>query len=218
MTKINIRKTLLIALLCLFSGIGLNSLFKGCNRNTVPLPANIIPAREIRQKADTIERRHQEQIALLKRRNEELQHSLSKTSVSLRQSKAKLSAAEQSIRQLLTENVTNDSAYALTTCDTLREYVKGYLDESIRKDSLYDSKITLLENTVTLKDSALEISASTQQQFNILLKQTLQQHSWLETENLTLKEQIRKTKKKQKLLTFGLILFSGATAGYLVTH
>lgn len=218
MIKISIRKTLLIAILCLFTGLGLNSLFKGCNRNAVSLPANILPATALKQKADTIESRHQEQISLLNRRNEELQHSLSQTSMSLRQSKAKLSAAEQSIRQLLTENVTNDSAYALTTCDTLREYVKGYLDENIRKDSLYDSKISLLESTVTLKDSALEISANTQQQIRILLNQTLLQHSWLETENFTLKKQVRKTRRKQKLLTFGLVLISGVAAGYLATH
>lgn len=218
MIKISIRKTLLIAILCLFTGLGLNSLFKGCNRSAVSLPENILPTTALKQKADTIESRHQEQIALLNRKNEELQHSLSQTSMSLRQSKAKLSAAEQSIRQLLTASVTNDSASALTACDTLGEYVKGYLDESIRKDSLYDSKISLLESTVTLKDSALDISANTEQQIRILLSQALQQHSWLETENLTLKGQIEKTQKKQKLLTLGLVLISGVAAGYLVTH
>lgn len=218
MIQISLRKTLLIAILCLLSGIGLSSLFISGNRNATLLPAGIFSAKALTQKADTIEHRQQEQIELLNRRNEALQHSLSKTSELLRKSKANLSAAQQNIRHLLIENVTNDSADELSSCDTLREYVKGYLDENALKDSLYDSKINLLESTVTLKDSALEISANTQQQMRLILNQTLLQYSWLETENFSLKEEARKTKRKQKLLNFGLALLSGAAAGYLVTH
>ncbi|OJW31528.1 MAG: hypothetical protein BGO54_13785 [Sphingobacteriales bacterium 46-32] len=227
MISFNLKSSLAIGVICFVLGCCITFLlFGGCNDDA--LNENLVKPEVLQQKADSIEACYQIKITELTNKNQQLQTELSATKVQLNAIKAKTKTKAATIKKMIAPqgypakellkkidpaSVVMDSS--LSPCDSLVQEVSGYIQDNELKDSLYELQIALQDNIIAGKDSIIAIKTSQYNELSTVFDQSIKQQEILFSENKSLRKQVKRQKRKGRLLALGTAILSGLATHYL---
>ena len=171
---------------------------------------------------------HQEKIIELENRNNELQEDLNTVKEQLASIKSQTKKRETTIKKILEPKgmsakdllakvshlVPLDSSSS--RCDSLANEVSEYIEENAEKDSLYETHISKLDSTISIKDSIIQLKNKMHIDLSNTLSKLLNDHETLLRENKALRKEFKRQKRKGKLVTVGLMILSATAANYLL--
>ena len=105
---------------------------------------------------------------------------------------------------------------SLSPCDSLANEVSQYLEENTLKDSLYETHISKLDSTISIKDSIIQLKNKMHIDLSNTVSKLLNDHETLLRENKALRKEFKRQKRKGKLVTVGLMILSATAANYLL--
>jgi hypothetical protein len=211
---------ILIGLLCYFLfDFSANDLLAS---KSVDNPASI--KKEIAEK----EALHQEKITELENKNAALQKDLNTIKEQLVSIKSQTKKREITIKKILEPKgmfakdllakvahpVPVDSS--LSRCDSLANEVSEYIEENEEKDSLYETQISKLDSTITIKDSMIQLKSKMHIDLSNTVSKLLNDHEALLRANKALQKEFKRQKRKSKVVTVGLMILSATAANYLL--
>lgn len=227
MISFNLKSSLAIAVICFVLGCCTAFLLLGdCNRNA--LDENLVKPEVLKQQADRIETSYQIKITELENKNLQLQTELSATKVQLNALKAKTKTKAATIKKMIgpqgypakellkkidPASVVMDSS--LSPCDSLVQEVSEYIKDTELKDSLYEVQAGLQDSIITGKDSVIAIKTSQYSELSTVFDQSVKQQETLFSENKSLQRQVKRQKRKGRLLAIGTAILSGLATHYL---
>lgn len=227
MTTFRFKSTIALLLIGFMLGFCTSQFLFGCNAEPSGKPASQV--KELIKKTDANHAVYTEKISVLEKVNANLQQKLLGTQAELQKAKRQTAIQEGSLKLLaktgykaserLKKTDQPDAVhYYAAACDSLISEVNSYLDENKRKDSLYEEQIFAMDSVITVKDAIIQADASAYNSLHQLFSQTVEQQELLLAENVSLRKQIKRQKRKGKLLGLGGIIVSGAAANYLIRH
>ena len=171
---------------------------------------------------------HQEKIIELENKNDELQKDLNTVKEQLASIKSQTKKRETTIKKILepkgmsakdllakvAHSVPLDSS--LSRCDSLANEVSEYIEENAEKDSLYETHISKLDSTISIKDSIIHLKNKMHIDLSNTVSKLLNDHETLLRENKALRKEFKRQKRKSKLVTVGLMILSATAANYLL--
>jgi hypothetical protein len=171
---------------------------------------------------------HQAKITELENKNQLLQRDLNTVKEQLASIKSKTTKRETTIKKILqpkgmpakdllvkvAHSIPVDSS--LSPCDSLANEVSEYIEENELKDSLYETQISKLDSTITIKDSMIQLKSKMHIDLSNTISKLLNNQEALLRENKTLQKQFKRQKRKSKLVTVGLMILSATAANYLL--
>jgi len=227
MKKINIGVPIITLILGILIGLLCYFLFDFSANDLLPTKSVDNPG-SIRKEMAEKEALHQAKITELENKNQLLQKDLNTVKEQLASIKSKTTKRESTIRKILEPKgmpakdllekvshlVTVDSS--LSPCDSLANEVSEYLEENTLKDSLYETQISKLDSTIAIKDSMIQLKSKMHVDLSNTVSKLLNDQETVLRENKTLQKQLKRQKRKSKLVTVGLMILSATAANYLL--
>lgn len=99
-----------------------------------------------------------------------------------------------------------------------KDKVIDLINENNYKDSLYENIDSTVTAQVRNKDSTIVLINNKYDSLKIYFNASLLQQQLLYDQNNQFKKQFRRQKIKNKILSAGILILSGATANYLIRH
>ncbi len=171
---------------------------------------------------------HQEKLTELENKNDALQKDLNSVKEQLESIKSKTKKRETTIKKILEPNGMSAKdllakvAYSValdsssSRCDSLANEVSEYIEENAEKDSLYETHISKLDSTVSIKDSIIQLKNKLHIDLSNTVSKLLNDQEALLRENKALRKEFKRQKRKGKLVTVGLMILSATAAKYLL--
>jgi hypothetical protein len=189
-----------------------------------------VTTKQLDKQVSTIEKAYQNSIVLLQNKNSELQQKLATTQSSLEQAKQSVRQKERTVKKfaqtgnsikkkLSFENYTIPLfEQSSCDCDSLKIEVAEYINENLRKDSLYEMQLSTMDSVISVKDSIVHSTEGLYNSLHQIYDKTIIAQQVLQNENHVLKKREERRKVKNKVLTAGLMILSGAVANFLLHH
>lgn len=199
-------------------GVYFSSLFSGCGKHSVPVPAVTIIKPEVLQKqVATVQATYQAKIDSLGATATQLKTALVTTQSALDKAKKKNTILQTQVYDLLdrTGAVPTDTARRIADCDSLQTKVKELVINDNVKDSLYEETTGNLQQQVSNKDSTLLLQREQYQELKASFTQSIQQQEALQSENTALRKSVRHEKRAGVFRTIGLAIAAALAAHYL---
>jgi len=194
------------------------SLFKGCGKPIVPVPAVTIVKPEVLQKqVAAVQASYQAKIDSLGATATQLKTALVTTQSALDKAKKKNITLQTQVYDLLdrTAAAPIDTARRIMDCDSLQTKVKELVVNDNMKDSLYEETTNNLQEQVSNKDSTLLVKREQYQELKASFNQSVQQQEALQSENTALRKSVRHEKRAGVFRTVGLVIAAALAAHYL---
>jgi hypothetical protein len=230
MISLKFRSSLAIAIICFILGICAAILLSGsCNGDKVS--PNLVQPELLKQKADSITLTYNAVIMELENRNAGLQKELTGIKAQLNAVKPKAKTRATTIKKMIepkgfptrdllkkveSSGMSTDSS--LSPCDSLVKEVTGYLEYTELKDSLNESRAVLQDSIIAGKDSIITVKSLQYEGLLNVFNQSVEQQEILLAENKTLQKEIKRQKRKGKLLAIGTAILSAIATNYLLNH
>lgn len=206
-----------LALLCVGFILGFYNclLFSGCGR-AASLPAvTHIPPAAIQKKVATAQLHFQATLDSLGSATRHLQKDLQTTQAALQKAKQTNHALQRQVYDLLDRSpaIVADTVARISNCDSLQTSVKDLIASDSVKDSLYETVTHNLQAQIVNRDSTLNVKQDEYHALQTSFATSLEQQQTLQSENTTLRKQIKRQKRAGVVKTIGLVL-----ATLFVTH
>lgn len=231
MISFNLRSSIAIALICFILGfVGSAFLLGNCNNDKETEKSSLI-IKNLEQQVKDNEAVYQEKVSKLETKNRRLQKELTSTQIELFSIKLKTKERETRIKKLVqpkglpTKDLlkkVKDSSISIintpTSCDSLAAEVSEYIKETAIKDSLYETQIGLQDSMISVKDSIITHQSKLYSELKTSFSLSLEQQKELISENQLLHKKLKRQKRRSKIVTFGMMVLSGAAVSYLMNH
>jgi hypothetical protein len=233
MKLLNFRASILIAVICFVLGSVLTLVLSGkCSNDETN--KNVVAAKNLEKQMQDKETAYQSRISELQKKNQNLMQELSSVKVELISFKLKTKTKEATIKKLIQpkaapglpardllkkvngSSVSIDSS--LSPCDSLAYEISGYIEDNIIKDSLYETQIGIQENVIATMDAVITTKDSLYRDIKSSFTTSLMQQELLAGQNNLLQKQLKRQKRRSKLLTIGTMILSGIATNYLLNH
>lgn len=196
--------------------------------------AQLITIEKLKKDVQDKEHYYQDKISELHRKNASLQQELSSAQVELfslslkaKQKEAAIKkmveprirpglSAKQFIRKVNGQTFSVDSS--LSPCDSLAVAVMEYIGDNTAKDSLYKKQITLQDSIIQVKSVEITIRDSLHREIKTSLAVSLAQQQLLADQNSLLQKQLKRQKRRSRLLSIGGIILTGFATNYFLNH
>jgi hypothetical protein len=153
------------------------------------------------------------------RKSVQLQQELILTKNELKTAKEKNASLHVAIYKLLDKEADKPLEHSSEIdCDSLVVLVDDLMQTSVIKDSLYDDTVINLEQQVSNKDSTISVKERQYTELKAAFNMSIEGQKQLTTENKLLTKDIKKQKRKSKIISAALLILSGAAANYLIQH
>ena len=228
MKTLNLKSSVIILAIGFLMGFSMIFLFLGnCHSPEINPKLTISPA-EQKQQIERTGKEHQQIIAELEKKNQQLQQELTTTKGLLAKAKLKSKASETKIKKL-TEPKGFPAKDLLvkvkpqeipdtipTNCDSLINEVNEYIQDNAVKDSLYELQIGELDCIISIKDSIITQKEHHNKKLTFLLSQSLTQQQNLIKQNELLQKKFKRQKLRKKVVVIGATILSGIAVDYLI--
>lgn len=212
------RKTIIITFLFgLISALSTYLLFDSMEGFRKEIKESKIATQEMKQQVSSIETSYQEQIRYWIGKNMVLQNRIQQTDLELERSRMKEKSMQGKILALISESKTlTDTFSIISNCDTLKEQITEFIAETNIKDSLCNTEITDLKMVIQNQDSAMVVCQSSFTMLKQVTDSSFALQTRLTDELNRANKQLRKERRKSKLLTAGIMILSGTTTFLLL--
>ncbi|MCC7302504.1 MAG: hypothetical protein IT233_07680 [Bacteroidia bacterium] len=212
------RKTIIITFLFgLISAISTYLLFDSMEGFRKEIKESKIVVKEMQQQVSSIETSYQEQIRYWVNKNMALQSRIQQTDLELERSRMKEKSIQGKILALISDSRTlTDTISIISNCDTLKEKITEFIAETNVKDSLCNAEITDLKTVILNQDSAMIVCQSSFTMLKQVTDSSLVMQSRLADELNKASKQLKKEKRRSKLLAVGAMILSGTTTFLLL--
>lgn len=231
MISFNLRSSIAIALICFFLGfVGSAFLLGSCNNDKETEKSSLI-IKNLEQQVKDTEAVYQQKVSELETKNRQLQKELTSTQIELFRIKLKTKERETRIKKLVQPNglpakdllkKVKDSSTGINNnpspCDSLAAEVSEYIKETVIKDSLYETQIGLQDSVIAVKDSIITHQSKLYSELRTSFLFSLEQQKELISENQLLHKKLKRQKRRSKIISFGMMVLSGAAVNYLMNH
>lgn len=234
MITFNLRSSIATALLSFVLGCCISFLLTGGCNNTSPSTSELITIEKLQKDFQDKQTAYQARISELQKKNATLQQELSSTQVELFTIKLKTKQKEKAIKKLVLPRTkpglparellrkVNGKIVAIdssvSSCDSLAIAVMEYLDENVVKDSLYEKQISLQDSVIRVKDVEITIRDSLYREIKTNFALSLAQQQLLAEQNGLFQKQLKRQKRRSKLLAFGSVILTGIVTNYFLNH
>lgn len=231
MNLLNLKSSLLIAVICFVLGFAGAFLLMGQCNDSDTSTQSIVQVKELEKQIASKETVFQTKLSELQKRNQQLQQELTSTQVELFTIKLKSKKKEDNIKKLIQPKglpakellkKVGKPAIAidnnLSPCDSLAEEVSEYIEVNAIKDSLYETKIGLQDSVIAVKDSVINTHVKFNRELKAGFSTSLEQQELLSAENAKLKKKIKRQKRRSKLINIGAMILSGLATNYFFNH
>lgn len=191
---------------------------KMCSKSYAPNPGKIVPTTIVKSEIAAHEKKYQEDLKLLNRKDTALNNKKSPLKSAIAQKKKDRERLTEDIAESLATTDYTDSSAVLCTPNQLKIDVTDLIARDADIDSFYLQLTSTLEQQVDTKDSIISVKdeqylfAKTKMDESLLHQQLL-----YEQNRLTQKELLRH-KKKNKILSAAILLLGGAVTYTLLHH
>lgn len=231
MISFNLRSSIAIALICFILGfVSCAFLLGNCNNNEETKKSSLI-IKNLEQQVKDTEAVYQKKVSELETKNRQLQKELTNTQIELFRIKLKTKEREIRIKKLvqpkglpakeLLQKVKDSSIginnYSLF-CDSLAVEVSEYIKETAVKDSLYEMHIGLQDSVITVKDSIITHQSKLYSELKTSFSLSLEQQKNLISENQLLHKKLKRQKRRSRIISFGMMVLSGAAVNYIMNR
>lgn len=212
------KKTIIITFLFgLISALSTYLLFDSMEGFRKEIKESKIATQEMKQQVSSIEASYQEQIRYWIGKNMVLQNRIQQTDLELERSRMKEKSMQGKILSLISEsNTMTDTFSIVSNCDTLKERITEFIAETNIKDSLCNAEITDLKTVILNQDSAMVVCQSSFTMLKQVTDSSFALQTRLTDELNRANKQLRKERRKSKLLTAGIMILSGTTTFLLL--
>lgn len=190
-----INKYILLLAGGLMAGVATGYLFT-CNQATIYPEMN-----DIRQDVEKNEGVFNKKIAAVHTEEKKITLNLAATKRNLEQTTAHKAALYQTLKEVVVSNV----------ADTFISVVN-------ESDSLFRQVIHQQDTLLQIKDTLLAVHQSAYASLRVSFDQSLQQHDALLQMNKQLAKDLKKQRRKTKLVAVSSLLVTGLMAGYLISR
>lgn len=169
--------------------------------------------KQLQTKVKVTEKAFSQKSDAFQKQNVVLQAALKATKGELATAKKKMYSLRVTLYELLDERFEKTAIHSEeidTSCDTLAHHVSNLMQNSIEKDSLYESAITNLEQQVENRDSVIAINDKQYHEIKASFTESIKGQEELIKQNKWLDKKVRGQKLKSKLLSGALLIITGA--------
>ncbi len=212
------RKTIIITFLFgIISALSTYLLFDSMENFRKEVKESKIVVKEMKEQVNSIETNYKEQIRYWISKNMALQNRIQQTDLELEKSRVKEKSMQGRIFTLITQSKTlTDTFSIVSNCDTLKEKITEFILETNIKDSLCSAEITDLKTVICKQDSAMAVCQNSFMMLKQVTDSSFAMQTRLTDELNRASKQLRRERRKSKLLTTGVIILSGATTFLLL--
>jgi hypothetical protein len=212
------RKTIIITFLFgIISALSTYLLFDSMEGFRKEIKESKIVVKEMKQQVSSIETSYQEQIRYWIGKNMALQSRIYQTDLELEKSRIKEKSMQGKILSLISESRTlTDTFSIVSNCDTLKERITEFIEETNIKDSLCNAEITDLKTVICNQDSAMTVCQNSFTMLKQVTDSSFAMQTRLTDELNRASKPLRREKRKSKLLAAGAMILSGTTTFLLL--
>ncbi len=244
MLHLKLKSFIILLAVGFIAGLCSSLVFQGCSSDSTAIAQKITSSEDLKKEAASIEVAYQIKTTELKNKNEQLQEQLRHSRLRLTTIKSRTRQRENKIKKIITPDsypgkgfparellkktksitqadnlpLREESVQVLFPCDTLLQEISEYIQETVLKDSIYESQAALQDSVIIVKDSVITLRSRQYQELQCLFDETVEQQETLAKENKHLRKTFKRQKFKSTLKTVGLIILSGAATNFIMNH